>query len=612
MASSPPQPAAHRQGLSDAEGPPFATTASVTTNPAPVPDVLLSLAESQRHASVLSDMLGDLIAPYLPATQSLSTSAQSIRSALGPEIDLLASILHAILVLWRDGRTLGMEAMDLRHASAPSATKSADGKPDRKAMAKAEANPMPPPPPPVIIHPRPGLESPYGSGAAGSTFSARPSSLPAAIGSSARAAAFVILCAAPRYLVERAGRGGWGDLGEALNTARTAPRLGVQLSAADASGPGATAAAPSFSNERLRGEARRQAFKEQRRRAAAVARADAAERRIRPCEGYARFGDRRRPFPIGESGGDGRAPEGGDRSLPRRSDEPVEDGSERRGEVYQGRISGFRIWGHMRMPLLRAALRAVWRRIWLLSRQASLALRDMGPEAHGVPSNPWEAGAVQGTAVLDDGEYNNAIHWTTSALRWALRLHLALFYMNGRFPTLAHRLVGVSLHTAGGKYEVSRIVSERPNYRIVGVLIVLQAGAALARAALLTTIEAVHAWRLARERGGGGPFRGGQSSLERDDGRDDAAARDRCVAAVECSVPSAMSLTVQSPDAPLSLSRTQCGICMNPRTHPAASIKCGHVFCWDCLQRWMSSVRQECPLCRVPAKPNDVLPLYHF
>jgi peroxin-10 len=48
------------------------------------------------------------------------------------------------------------------------------------------------------------------------------------------------------------------------------------------------------------------------------------------------------------------------------------------------------------------------------------------------------------------------------------------------------------------------------------------------------------------------------------------------------------------------------------RHHPAAPSSCGHVFCWNCLMQWVSTVRPQCPLCRAPCRPQDVLPLYNY
>lgn len=54
-----------------------------------------------------------------------------------------------------------------------------------------------------------------------------------------------------------------------------------------------------------------------------------------------------------------------------------------------------------------------------------------------------------------------------------------------------------------------------------------------------------------------------------------------------------------------------CGICQQPRLHPACSIKCGHVVCWTCLQSWLLE-HPTCPICRVPCEATDVMALHNY
>ena len=55
-----------------------------------------------------------------------------------------------------------------------------------------------------------------------------------------------------------------------------------------------------------------------------------------------------------------------------------------------------------------------------------------------------------------------------------------------------------------------------------------------------------------------------------------------------------------------------CTICRSDREHPAAPSSCGHVFCWNCLIQWVSTVRPECPLCRAPCSAKDIIALHNY
>ena len=72
-----------------------------------------------------------------------------------------------------------------------------------------------------------------------------------------------------------------------------------------------------------------------------------------------------------------------------------------------------------------------------------------------------------------------------------------------------------------------------------------------------------------------------------------------------------------------------CGICRNsgssftnttssknnnnsPILFPSCSIKCGHVFCWYCIQQWLTYYDTKCPICRTICTANDIQLLYNY
>ncbi|EED95788.1 hypothetical protein THAPSDRAFT_260886, partial [Thalassiosira pseudonana CCMP1335] len=157
-----------------------------------------------------------------------------------------------------------------------------------------------------------------------------------------------------------------------------------------------------------------------------------------------------------------------------------------------------------------------------------------------------------------------------------IRLHLALFYWNGSYPTIAHRLVGARIRDSvtpsspGATLtpNAGSIVANRPSYKPIAALIFVQALTALAQSTAEASIEAAH--------------------LMQND------------------VPNA---TKRNQSKHSGQDSHSCGICLNQRVHPAAPSVCGHVFCWNCILHWVANVRAECPLCRAKTRPQDVIPL---
>lgn len=62
----------------------------------------------------------------------------------------------------------------------------------------------------------------------------------------------------------------------------------------------------------------------------------------------------------------------------------------------------------------------------------------------------------------------------------------------------------------------------------------------------------------------------------------------------------------------------KCPVCYDSfETTAFTSVKCGHVYCWYCIAKWMSDRAEKeesgsCPVCRVPCDPPDLLPLMNL
>ena len=48
-----------------------------------------------------------------------------------------------------------------------------------------------------------------------------------------------------------------------------------------------------------------------------------------------------------------------------------------------------------------------------------------------------------------------------------------------------------------------------------------------------------------------------------------------------------------------------CPLCLNPTKYPTA-LKCGHCLCWECAVECCQQ-KPECPLCRAPCKPQELI-----
>jgi E3 ubiquitin-protein ligase RNF5 len=54
----------------------------------------------------------------------------------------------------------------------------------------------------------------------------------------------------------------------------------------------------------------------------------------------------------------------------------------------------------------------------------------------------------------------------------------------------------------------------------------------------------------------------------------------------------------------------ECYICLDPPAYPVAT-PCGHIFCWKCLQRWISGLSElQCPVCKNGLDMSRVISLY--
>ena len=608
--------------------------------PAPVPDALLALAQTARYSSYLSGLIGDVLGPHLhlfaragrgagPADSSLllppsSPSSPELLQWLRPELDLLASLVHALLLVWGEGRTLGMDHLGLEYGPAEASRGGGGGGGEGGAKAA-------------------------GGGARG---------LPSRLGGSrTRAALLVALTVAPPYLAARCGRPGGSSAPFAVAGEDGEPGPGQGQGQGAPSGW--VAVDDPRSAERLRGQARRELFEERRRRmvrlASRIERSSAGG--SGSCSGSCSDEDQDEVNLDDDQDEVNLDDDRRDRARAQRTATPSPpDPVDRSRDSLDGRTLTRARSKYLVLLRALAARAASGAADWFT--QAHLAALAVPPAAHSIPRPLAAAGIAAGGGGGGEGGWREedrslprgdgisdsdlVADSRANLIGWIVRLNLALFYLNGRYPTLAHRVAGVRMIGSGPGDNcsseggvgglggsVSPGLTDRPSYRIVGVLVMAEAGAALVGAFRRALVEVAHAWQIRRA---SRSSRGGASSTAASVARGAAAVeRERTLALVERRVPSVLSHersrqavgregeengdprpagAVDSCSS--ATSRSTCGICLQKRDSPAAPTSCGHVFCWGCIQHWVSTVRPECPLCRAPARPQDILPLYNY
>ena len=184
-------------------------------------------------------------------------------------------------------------------------------------------------------------------------------------------------------------------------------------------------------------------------------------------------------------------------------------------------------------------------------------------------------GAIAGAPVLP-------------VIRWLRRLHLCLFFFNGKFYEAIMRLTGVRLVRAKAANQTNA------RFTALGALLALELAATGGAGALAVLARARRAWQGRRR--GGAEAEAATSPASGDIGQTDSARRPDPAAAAALAPTTA---------------RSKCVLCLSPRQDSALT-ECGHLFCWDCILGYCQSSplgTAECPLCRALVKPQAVLHL---
>lgn len=200
------------------------------------------------------------------------------------------------------------------------------------------------------------------------------------------------------------------------------------------------------------------------------------------------------------------------------------------------------------------------------------------------------------TPTEDDGSSSNANNYFIATLKWVLRLHLALFYLNGRYPSiLTHRFLSLRLRNESPENLLSihqHHNSTRPSYRILGFLLVLQNTALLCKGTATVIMDAFYKMQsyqdTRRQRLRNRIFMPGRNEgmeleehISQVDDHEDSFLQsvERIVpslASTESSSVNQSSIIINSANNSENTSRMTCPLCMSERVSPAIA-PCGHV-----------------------------------
>ena len=60
----------------------------------------------------------------------------------------------------------------------------------------------------------------------------------------------------------------------------------------------------------------------------------------------------------------------------------------------------------------------------------------------------------------------------------------------------------------------------------------------------------------------------------------------------------------------LPVNRYSCAVCLEADAVEPVVTACGHLYCWQCLYRWLDAGHNRCPVCSARVDRNEVTPLY--
>lgn len=207
----------------------------------------------------------------------------------------------------------------------------------------------------------------------------------------------------------------------------------------------------------------------------------------------------------------------------------------------------------------------------------------------------------------------------------AMNLHLALFYMSGKYYQISKRLFG--MRYAFNYVPNSRSRQANGNYELLGgamiIQLIIKYGNLFRKYANSLVKDDKNNDLIRREqksvvrKAKNGIYydmielkenQEEENGTDKDKGAETEAESESENNSASCT----MAITVIDLEDKSKLpyikedSRT-CMLCLSPMRDPSCA-SCGHVFCWGCIMEWCKE-RNECPLCRNVIRQQQTLPL---
>lgn len=303
-----------------------------------------------------------------------------------------------------------------------------------------------------------------------------------------------------------------------------------------------------------------------------------------------------------------------------------------------------RAYGYVRQSIVRAdqrASQAKQRQAMLQQKAMELGEIDVAPVPRKTFRDRWHAVLQTLAAVLPGSHVLNA---SDGWLAYMSAAQLALFYLWGRYYTVAHRLARVDYLYASARRPPSQVMS----YEVLGVLLVIQLSIKIGLT-LRRTWKATRAPPTTSDDTGDvapattrppGAVQLDQAYVRPQDGKTVARLADAAHVPLAYADPNAVVTPASLGFGTLSTPalRTQyeaaqtevraattqleavadevlrCTLCMDrrePELGASAVTECGHVFCWSCITNWARE-KAECPLCRQALHVERLQPIYNL